>query len=127
MAEYDPLQEVYAVIDVSDADFDAGKAWMDTAHPYAHSFQGDHFMRVADLQGEGAESQQAMSDAWKPLWRDGVVEGDAACVWGEVDWFFHLGDDHYVARCARSLYYVKVGGDWRALFTHFTVLKRARA
>ena len=126
MTEQQALQEIYAVVDASDADFNAGKAWIG-AHPSAHSFQGDHFLSLADFEGEGSASQQAMSDGWTPIWRDGVVEGDAACVWGEVDWLFRLGDVQYTARCARSLYYVKMGGDWKVLFTHFTVVEQSRA
>ena len=62
-----------------------------------------------------------MSDAWEPIWREGVVEGDSACVWGDVDWSFRLGDVRHVARLACSWCWTRVDGRWQALFSHYTI------
>jgi ketosteroid isomerase-like protein len=128
MTDQDRLQDVYATMDAIDAAFAAGDlhAWTAADHPLCHSFQGDHFTGGAEL-GEVTDAQAATSDEWKTLWREGVVEGDAACVWGEVEWALRAGDEGHVARLACSWYWVKVGDEWKVLFSHYTPLSQSSA
>jgi ketosteroid isomerase-like protein len=126
----DVVQEVYAVLDVASAAFNAGdiKGWMDAVHPAIHSFQLDHFIDKSDFTGSVAEMQVAMSDGdWTTIWRDAVVEGDSACVWGEFEWPYHLGDEHHVARVASSFFLVNMDGAWKPLFSHYTMLNNSQA
>lgn len=119
------LLEVYAALDASLAAFNAGdiEGWLDGNHPEVHSFQLDHFISMADLTGGLAELQSAMGDGdWTTVWREGVVAGDAACVWGESEWPYRLGDERHVVRMGSSWYFVKTDGAWKCLFSHYTML-----
>ena len=122
------LAEVYAAMDATQAAFNAGdiEEWMGAAHPDAHSFQLDHFLGMADFTGGVADFQVATSDGdWKTLWREGVVEGDAAVVWGEAEWPYRLGDERHLVRMACSYYFVKMDGSWKSMFSHYTLLNDA--
>jgi len=125
----DELQGVYAALDAGAAAFNAGDVdgWMAGNHPEVRSFQGDHFVGMADFRASVAESQVAMSEGWDTIWREGVVEGDSACVWGEVDWPYRTEGERHVARMACSWYFVRLHGDWKTLFSHYTVLDDPRA
>jgi hypothetical protein len=124
--ESGPLRDVYGKMDGLDAAFAAGdmNAFTAADHPLCHSFQGDHFTGGAEL-ADVSDAQALTTDEWKTIWRDGVVEGDAVCVWGEVEWTIRVGDDRQVTRLACSWYWVKVGDDWRVLFSHYTQLNQS--
>jgi hypothetical protein len=128
-SESDRLPEVYAAMDSARAAFNAGDidGWLGGNHPGVHSFQGDRFIGMSDFAAGVAADQVAASEGWDVIWRDGVVEGDSACVWGEVDWPYHLDERRHVLRMACSWYYVKVDGTWKALFSHYTMLNNSRA
>jgi hypothetical protein len=119
------LLDVYAAMDASAAAFNAGdiESWIGANHPDVHSFQLDHFIGMADFTAGVAETQVAISDGdWTTLWREGVVEGDAACVWGECEWPYRLGEERHVVRMGCSWYFVNMDGAWKGLFSHYSLL-----
>jgi hypothetical protein len=124
MPDQDPLRELYATMDASTAAFSAGDidGWLAGNHPSVHSFQGDRFMTMADFDAGVAELQTSISAEWNTIWREGVVEGNAGCVWGEVEWTYQLSDERHVTRIACSWYYVRMDGAWKAMFSHYTPL-----
>lgn len=118
------LDEVYALMDAGDAAFNAKDAagWAAATHPDGHSFQGDRWASPADFDAGLAEEFLAASEGWTTLWRDGLVVGDTACVWGECEWRFRLGDEAHVIRLASSWTWARTDGTWRSLFSHYTPL-----
>jgi hypothetical protein len=122
MQERDPLREVYALMDASSAAFEAKDVtgWQSDAHPLMNSFQGDRFMNQADFDEGGTAFMLEVSDAWEPVWRDGAVEGDAVCVWGEWEWRYRAGDEPRADRYACSWYWVRVNDSWKSMFAHYT-------
>jgi hypothetical protein len=118
------LQEVYAAMDAGQEAFVRGdiEGWLGVTHPSAHTFQVDHFTTFVDLAAGPIESQMELNDGWTTVWREGLVDGDTACVWGEVEWFYRLEDERHGVRMAGSWHWVKTDGVWKTLFAHYSLL-----
>ena len=124
MGDSETLDDLYAAMDGGQTAFEAGDldGWRAVTHAEAWSFQGTRFVAASEFFADGSAREQANQHAdWTILWRDGVIEGDTAAVWGEVEWGFTAGDVSVRLRLGCSWTQVRVDGQWLCLFSHYTI------